>query len=331
MTNAVALNILGLCTDPAGLYPDLLIRACVPFSDYWEYQTPATASFIGDGLQLQGTALPKVTDPAKGQPTPNGCFIQGDRGNKGKQRLRLLCLDLSDSNRLFSLSMPVTISGGLIRKGTAVPLLTLPTTPLLFQRSVSQDHSLEKTLESPLYSKEIKPINMKGNQLWIFIGRANAEAPILWSPDAKSQLIRKDAGKEWRQEEKGMTEDKMVGWHHWLNGHEFEQALGDGEGQGNLVCCRRLQRVGHDWATEQQSPEATLPQNFIMKLPISQFGSRELSLCLWWGNNTCIVLCTSKVLVQNSSTQMACLRSISSQEFSRIPGVDRDFIFIAHK
>ena len=89
---------------------------------------------------------------------------------------------------------------------------------------------LEKTLESPLDCKEIKPVNPKGNQPWIFIGRTDTEAetPILWPPDAKSQLIGKDpdAGKDWRQEEKGVTEDEMVGWHHWLKGHEFEQALG---------------------------------------------------------------------------------------------------------
>ena len=90
---------------------------------------------------------------------------------------------------------------------------------------------LEKTLESPLNWKEIKPVDAKGNQSWIFIGRTQAEAIILWPPDAKSQLIRKDseAGKDWRQEEMGTTGDKMVGWHHWLNAHEFEQALGDGE------------------------------------------------------------------------------------------------------
>ena len=100
---------------------------------------------------------------------------------------------------------------------------------------------LEKTLESPLDCKEIKPVNLKGNQSWIFIGRtdAEAEAPTLWPPDVKSWLIRKDphAGKDWRQEEKGMTDDKMVGWHHWLNGHESEKAPGDGEGQGSLACC----------------------------------------------------------------------------------------------
>ena len=84
---------------------------------------------------------------------------------------------------------------------------------------------LAKTLESSLDSKEIQPVYPKGNQSWIFIGRTDAgvEAPILWPPDAKSWLIRKDpdAGKEWRRE-KGMTEDEMVGWYHWLNGHEFE-------------------------------------------------------------------------------------------------------------
>ena len=93
---------------------------------------------------------------------------------------------------------------------------------------------LEKTLKSPLDSKEIKPVNTKGNQPWIFTGRtdAEAEAPILWPPDAKSWLIGKDlnAGKDWRQEDNRMKEDEMVGWHHRLNGHEFEQALGDSEG-----------------------------------------------------------------------------------------------------
>ena len=100
---------------------------------------------------------------------------------------------------------------------------------------------LEKTLESPLDIKEIKPVNIKINQCWIFIVRtdAEAEAPILWPPDAKSWLIRKDhdARKDWRQEEKGTTEGEIVGWHHQLDGHEFEQAPGDGDGQGSLVCC----------------------------------------------------------------------------------------------
>ena len=97
---------------------------------------------------------------------------------------------------------------------------------------------LEKTLESPLESKEIKPVIPKGNQPWIFIGRTDAEGPILRPPDAKNWFIGKDpgAGKDWRQEEKQTTEDKMVGWHHRLDGHEFQQSLGDDEGQGSLVC-----------------------------------------------------------------------------------------------
>ena len=101
---------------------------------------------------------------------------------------------------------------------------------------------LEKTLERPLECKEIQPVNPKGNQSWIFIGRTdtNAEVSIVWPPEAKCQLIRKDpdAGKDWMQEEKGMTEDEMVGWHHQLNGHEFEWAPGSGEGQGSWVHCR---------------------------------------------------------------------------------------------
>ena len=100
---------------------------------------------------------------------------------------------------------------------------------------------LEKTLESHLDLKEIKSVHPKGNQSWIFTEKTDAEAesPILWPHDAKSQLIRKDpdAGKDWRQEEKGTTEDEMVGWHHELNEHEFKHALGDGEGQGSLVWC----------------------------------------------------------------------------------------------
>ena len=100
---------------------------------------------------------------------------------------------------------------------------------------------LEKTLESPLDYKEIQPVHPKGDQSWMFIGRtdADAESPILWSPDRKSWFIWKDpdAGKDWRWEEKGMTEDEMVGWHHWLNRHEFEWTPGVGDGQGGLACC----------------------------------------------------------------------------------------------
>ena len=100
---------------------------------------------------------------------------------------------------------------------------------------------LEKTVESPLGCKEIQPVNPMGNQSWIFTGRTDdeAEGPILWPPVAKSWFTGKDldAGKDWRQEKKGTTEDEMVRWHHLLNGHEFEQTLGDSKGQGSLACC----------------------------------------------------------------------------------------------
>ena len=97
------------------------------------------------------------------------------------------------------------------------------------------------TLESPLNCKEIQPVYPTGNQSWIFIGRTDAEAetPVLWPPNANNQLIGKDpdAGKDLRQEEKGTTVDEIVEWHHWLNGHKFEQAPGVGDGQGSLACC----------------------------------------------------------------------------------------------
>ena len=98
---------------------------------------------------------------------------------------------------------------------------------------------LEKTLDSRLDSKDIKSVNSNGNKLWIFIGRTDAEAPILWPPDAKSGSVGKDpnGGEDQEQVEKQATEDDMVRWCHWLNGHESEQTLGDGEGRGSLTCC----------------------------------------------------------------------------------------------
>ena len=115
---------------------------------------------------------------------------------------------------------------------------------------------LERTLESPLDCKEIKPVNPKGNQPWIFIGRTGAEAPILWPPDVKNQLVGNDpdAGKDGGQEEKGVIEDEMVGWHHQLSEHKFEQTLGDSEGLGSLACCSPWgsQKVRYNWETEQQ-------------------------------------------------------------------------------
>ena len=106
--------------------------------------------------------------------------------------------------------------------------------------------------------KKIKPVNPKENQPWISIGRTDveAEAPILWPPDMKSRHSGKVPDeRSWGQEEKQEMEDEMVGWHHWLNGHEFEQTPGDSEGQGSPVCCSPVQRVRHNLATEQQRVE----------------------------------------------------------------------------
>ena len=121
---------------------------------------------------------------------------------------------------------------------------------------------LEKTLENPLDCKEIQLVYPEGNQFWAFTGKtdAKAETPILLPPDAKSWLIRKDpdAGKDWGQEEKGMTEDETVGWHHQLNGHKFEQTLGDNEKQGSLVCCS-------PWDPKESDKTEWLNNNNILK------------------------------------------------------------------
>ena len=129
----------------------------------------------------------------------------------------------------------------------------------------------EKTLESPLDCKEIQPVHPQGNQSWIFIGRSNVEAetPILCPPNAKNWLIWKDpdAGKDWRQEEKGTTDDKTDGWHHWLNGYEFEQALGDGEGKRSLTCYS-------PWDHKELDTAAQLN---------SKYGKGILQICLHYG------------------------------------------------
>ena len=123
-----------------------------------------------------------------------------------------------------------------------------------------------RPLESPLDCKEIQPVHPKGDQSWVFTGRTDAEAetPVLWLPHAKSWLIGKDpdAGRDWGQEEKGMSEDEMVGWHHQLNGHGFEYTLGVGDGQGGLACCDSWgRRVGHNWATELNWTDSTYIHN----------------------------------------------------------------------
>ena len=143
---------------------------------------------------------------------------------------------------------------------------------------------LSKNIEH--YSKEIKPVSHKGNPSWIYIGRTDAEieASMLWPPDAKNWLIGKDpdAGKDWRWEEKGTTEDEMVGWYHLFNGHEFEQALGVGDGQGSLLCCipwgcKELDVTEQlNWLIELYSRE--IQQNIrmkCMKILKNHLGGRE--------------------------------------------------------
>ena len=124
---------------------------------------------------------------------------------------------------------------------------------------------LEKTLENPLDCKEIQPVHSEGDQPWDFFGRndAKAETPVLWPPHVKSWLIGKDsdAGRDWGQEEKGMTEDEMAGWHHWFNGRESEWTPGDGDGLGGRPGGLRFmgsQRVGHDWVTELNWTEGNM-------------------------------------------------------------------------
>ena len=137
----------------------------------------------------------------------------------------------------------------------------------------------EKTLESPLDSKEIQPANPKGNQSWIFIGKTDAEAEtlILHSPDAKNWLICKDpdAGKDWRQEEKGKKEDKMVGWHHQRNGHEFEQAPGVGDGQGSLVGYSPWGHKESDTTEQLNWTELKILQTFITPRVLEGACARE--------------------------------------------------------
>ena len=126
---------------------------------------------------------------------------------------------------------------------------------------------LEKTLESPLNCKKIQPVHSKGDQSWVFIGRTDAEAetPILWPPHAKSWLIGKDsdAGRDWGQEEKGTTEDEMAGWHHQLEGHEFEWTPGYGDGQGGLVCCDSWGRKKSDMTEQLNWTDEWLKWNLL--------------------------------------------------------------------
>ena len=145
---------------------------------------------------------------------------------------------------------------------------------------------IEKTLESPWDCKEIKPVHPKGSPPWIFIERTDAktEAPILWPPDVKSQLIGKDpdAGQDWGQEKKGTTEDEMVGWHHWFNGHGFEQAPGDSEGHGSPARCS-------PWGRKESDTTEWLSNNnlhFTAALTLLSLSSFWNFLCLGSGDTT---------------------------------------------
>ena len=147
---------------------------------------------------------------------------------------------------------------------------------------------LEKTLESPLDCKEIQPVHSKGDQSWVFFGRndAKAETPVLWPPDAKRWLIGKDsdAGRDWGQEKKGTAEDEMAGWHHRLNGHEFEWTLGVDDGQGGLVCCNSWGRKELDTTERLNWTDAT-----FLAVTINRVESEAKEYCpfyrLQWSNH----------------------------------------------
>ena len=143
---------------------------------------------------------------------------------------------------------------------------------------------LKKTLERPLDSMEIKAVNPKGNQPWIVVGRTDVEAkaPILWPPDVNSQLTWKDpdAGKDWGQEEKGAAEDEMVEWHHWLNGHKFEQTVGDSKRQGSLGCCSPWGLKESD-TTEHRTTTTNVTSDTWLNLSV-YFFSLIPEVGFWW-------------------------------------------------
>ena len=151
---------------------------------------------------------------------------------------------------------------------------------------------LEKTLESPLDSKEIKAVKSKGDQSWIFIRRTDAEveAPVLWPSDMKNWLTGKDsdAGKDWRQEEKGMTENEMVGWHHWLDGHEFEQGPGIGDGQGSLHAA--VHGVAKSW-TRLSYRTGQLSSRVFLNLSLCDVSLWLASRPFIFGKSTTEVVC----------------------------------------
>ena len=198
----------------------------------------------------------------------------------------------------------------------------------------------KKTLESPLDCKEIQPVHPKGNQSWILIGRTDAEAetPIFWPPNVKNWLIGKDpdAGKDWGQEEKGTIEDEMVGWHHRLHGHEFEQASGDAEGQGKPAILQSIgsQRAGHDWATEQQ--QTTLKTYFLRKDFLNEVWVKGYDISLnfcWevathcpltssvWEDLYCVLTRRCDCFLKAKNVTNLTLHSSSSGKFLTLPSI----------
>ena len=193
-----------------------------------------------------------------------------------------------------------------------------------------------RRLLSLLSCKEIQPVHPKGDWSWVFIGRTDAETetPILWPPDAKSWLIWKDPDvrKDWGQEEKGTTEDEMVGWHHQLHGHGFGWTLGIGDGQGGLACCSSWgHRVRHDWATELKLKldVKKLIVNFavILGFPFDELSGVSLrNICgsflpavrdIWW-LKWCVCVCQSFSCVKLCETSWTVAHQVPlSKEFSR--------------
>ena len=172
--------------------------------------------------------------------------VDGDCSHEIKRRLllgRKVMTNLDSTLKSRDVTLPTKVR---LVKAMVFPIVVCGCESCIIKKAEHQridafELSCWRRLEGPLYCKDIQPVHPKGNQTWIFIGRTDVEAetPLLWPPDVKSWLIWKDpdAGKDWGWEEKGMTEDEMAGWHHWLNGHGFRWTPGVGDGQGGQVCC----------------------------------------------------------------------------------------------
>ena len=188
---------------------------------------------------------------------------------------------------------------------------------------------LEKTLKNTLDCKEIKTVNPKGNQYWIFIGRTDAEmeAPLLWPPDVQNWLTGKvsSAGKDWRQEEKGTTENEMVGWHHWLYGHEFAQAPEVADGQGSLACCSPLDHKELDtterlnWKLVLLPAVTTKSEEFLSSRSLPRPNSQDL-----WPARKQFSLCMRLV------PYMSYTMSVSFEDFINIDSTHISLLWACH-